>query len=568
MKKFTPQKMVGWYDAKQLFTTAIRAVLSSIFGSYADKRETIASITEEEVYNDYNTNEEIWVDYISDTGDGFDSTFTMAKLISYDEITVNQNNQEKILPRGKILVFGGDQVYPSPTREEYQNRFIGPMEAASPYDDDKAGADMYVVPGNHDWYDGLTNFAKIFCRKKKIGSFQTKQNRSYFAIKVRNNVWLWAIDIQLESDIDKPQLDYFNHVASEHMQKGDKIILCTAEPSWVYNTTRRVDKTYENLEYFEENCIKAKGMEQILTLTGDLHHYARYTAESEEGKVYHKITSGGGGAFLHPTHNLPDQLKEMHDGEFVLKKTFPEKKTSKRLIWGNLLFPIKNLSFGAFLAAVHLAMAWSLKTTSELDEDEADIFVQMRTMYEKNDFDFSSLLNRLITTFGHSFSAVLILGLFVLGFYKFCDSNSSKYKHIGFLGMFHGILHVVLMLFSLCIFTFVGISFLGLEPGRENVAGVIVQQLLFGGLLSGMLIGLYFIFTNLVLGIHDNEAFSALKNKDYKNFLRMHFKGNTLTIYPVGLRKTAKWTQPYIDKFETKDTIIPELIDDPIVIEL
>jgi uncharacterized membrane protein len=564
MKKFKPQKMVGWYDAQQLFTTAIRAVLSSIFGSYADKRETIASITDEEVYDHYNTTEELWVDYISDTGDGFDSSFTMAKLISFDEITVKENNTEKKLPRGKIVVFGGDQVYPSPTREEYQNRFIGPMEAASPFDEHKPGPDMYVVPGNHDWYDGLTNFTKIFCRKLKIGSFQTKQNRSYFAIKLKPNLWLWSIDIQLESDIDKPQLDYFDHVTSGHMNTGDKIILCTAEPSWVYKTSRKVDHTYENLEYFEENCIKAKGMEQILTLTGDLHHYARYTADAEDGKMYHKITAGGGGAFLHPTHNLPDQLKEMHDGEFILQKTFPEKKKSRRLVWGNLLFPAKNISFGIFLAVIHLSLAWSLKTASALDSEDGDLFLQVAAM--KN-MDITMLYSRLMESFGHSFSAMLILFLFVFGFYKFCDSNSSRFKYIGILGLIHGVMHVGLMLITLGIFTHVGPKYFGLTAGVQNITSVVIQQLLFGGGLSGVLLGFYFIFTNLVLGIHDNEAFSALKIGNYKNFLRMHIKDNTLTIYPIGLKKIAKWEHPYIDKFETKDRIEPQLIEEPIVIE-
>ena len=41
-------------------------------------------------------------------------------------------------------------------------------------------------------------------------------------------------------------------------------------------------------------------------LTGDDHHYARY--QSDDG-LKHKLTAGGGGAFLSATHHLRDPVK-------------------------------------------------------------------------------------------------------------------------------------------------------------------------------------------------------------------------------------------------------------------
>ncbi len=567
MKDFKPQKMVGWFDIQQLATTAIRAILSSIFGSYADKRETVASITKSEVYDDCGWDKELWLDYISDTGDGFNSTFTMAKLISSDQLAVQANDKEINLPRGKIAVFGGDLVYPTPTRQLYQDRFIGPLQAAAPRVEGGTEADMFVLPGNHDWYDGLTNFIKIFCRKHRIGSYRTRQDRSYFAIKLSHNTWLWAIDIQLESDIDKPQLDYFEFVASNNMKKGDKIILCTAEPSWIYNTSKRVDTTYINLEYFEKTCIVEKGFEQILTLAGDLHHYARYEEISESGKVRYKITSGGGGAFLHPTHNLPYKLNRMHDGDFELRKTFPDQKKSFKMAFGNLLFPIKNLSFGFFLAFIHLYLAWSIRISSSLDQDPGDILVQIRTMGLS---DIHQVNERLINSFANSFSAVTVLLLFAFGFYKFCDSNSSKLRFVGVAGLIHGLLHIALMLFSLWAFTYISYNMLeslNLVSDITIIMSVVLFTVLIGGFVSGLLVGLYLIFCNLVLGIHDNEAFSSMKIEGHKNFLRMHLKDNKLTIYPIGLKKIARW-KPELGSFITKDKLSPELIESPIVIDL
>ena len=71
--------MVGWFDMKQLSNTAVKASISSIFGSYPDKWETIASISELKIY-DYSNKPEFWLDYIADVGDGFDLTYTMATL--------------------------------------------------------------------------------------------------------------------------------------------------------------------------------------------------------------------------------------------------------------------------------------------------------------------------------------------------------------------------------------------------------------------------------------------------------------------------------------------------------
>src|SRR5688572_33074916 len=94
-KTFTPKKMVGWFDMKQLSNTAVKATLSSIFGSYADKRETIASISEFKIY-DYSGKGDLWLDYIADVGDGFDSTYTMAHLLSRSSLEIKTSKHNTI----------------------------------------------------------------------------------------------------------------------------------------------------------------------------------------------------------------------------------------------------------------------------------------------------------------------------------------------------------------------------------------------------------------------------------------------------------------------------------------
>ena len=107
---------------------------------------------------------------------------------------------------------GGDQVYPTASYDEYSNRLLKPYEAALPHVPALEAPDLYAIPGNHDWYDGLSNFSRIFCQKKWIGGWKTRQRRSYFAVKLPHNWWLWGIDIQLEGYIDEPQLNYFYEI--------------------------------------------------------------------------------------------------------------------------------------------------------------------------------------------------------------------------------------------------------------------------------------------------------------------------------------------------------------------
>lgn len=200
----------------------------------------------------------------------------MAKLLAEEELSLEHQGSSITTERGRLLIMGGDQVYPTATRDEYNNRMAGPYRAALPWTPEGKPPHLFAIPGNHDWYDGLTSFIRLFCQKRWIGGWQTQQSVSYFALKLPHKWWVWGIDVQLESDIDKPQLDYFNQVAKEEMQKGDRVILCTAEPSWVYAETKENPAAYHNLNYFEQNIIREHGGTLAMTLTGDLHHYCRY----------------------------------------------------------------------------------------------------------------------------------------------------------------------------------------------------------------------------------------------------------------------------------------------------
>ena len=303
--------MVDWFSPVELGRTGIRAVLAEVFGSYADKRELQAAL-HQSTDTPFTTPcarrvpecTEMWLDYVADVGDGFNTTFSVASLLSRDELEVEGVPQPT--PRADVLVLGGDQVYPSATRDNYRDRMAGPYAAALPMVNGHIPV-LFAIPGNHDWYDGLTSFTRQFCQRRTIGAWQTEQFRSYFAAKLIRNWWIWGIDIQLGTDIDYPQLRYFRDIAHQmekdanaRMAPDDpplRVILVTAQPSWVASDATRGERPgvigadpadFRALAFFLDEVIycadeqRRRRIEVAVVLSGDLHHYAHYARSDEK----------------------------------------------------------------------------------------------------------------------------------------------------------------------------------------------------------------------------------------------------------------------------------------------
>lgn len=604
-EKYKQPTMVNWYDPRQLSATALKALVSGTFASYADNRELQACLDLNKKSIDCSTDpeskeklKEIWIDFVSDTGDGFNSTYTVADLVAQSlkvKLDPNYTGDRKAeltdwnLPAGHLLILGGDQVYPTPSMDEYETRFKIPFSAASKthHPEDNINRKMFAIPGNHDWYDGLGNFIKLFCQRRRIGNWQTAQRRSYFALQLPHNYWLWAIDVQLNSDIDQPQKDYFQEMALNHMQHGDKIILCTSEPAWVYKVIHRKDASYKRLKFFEQiyitedryECTGGKKFKLVATLTGDLHHYSRYEEhkKTNEGIEYinHLITAGGGGAFLHPTHNLPQKLSGLDEkNDAILENTqfkdpemkmcFPSKKQSRKIADKILSFPIKNITFWITMTAIQLLLAWMLQSTTQHEEMA---FMQQLAVSGT----FSQFL---IIITQHLFlnPPVLIICLVVIaGMTTFTDNKAGKRNYQWF-GTLHGLVQLFSMFIFIWIFSWINISILGITSGVVYFFVYVIETFLLGGLTGSLIFGLYLWYSSLFLDIHINESFSSLGYPHFKNFLRIHIsqEGN-VTIYPIGIeRVVANWKQEGDGenlKFNSSETAQYYLIEPPIIIK-
>ena len=401
-----------------------------------------------------------------------------------------------MLPRGRALVMGGDEVYPVPTREEYENRFRGPYAAACPTSAAPA-PDLLAIPGNHDWYDGLTDFLRIFCAKREIGAWQTRQSRSYFAIQLPHRWWLLAIDIQLDTYIDDPQMAYFKRIA---LTQGDRVILVTGKPSWIKVKPNYDPDSHKNLQYFTEKVVHEAGAEVRVTLTGDLHHYCRY--RSEDGR-HDLITAGGGGAYLFPTHTMPPdiELPDEHGKQLYKQKAcFPLPAESKELTKGARRLPWLAPGLCGAIAGLYAVFAASLFAAFEVGPGWA-----------------------------LASAAVALTMLLSLVGYAAAETNAGKRR----LGTLHCVVHLGLAALPAALAVL-------LTDSAWAVLPVLAVAAPLGYLGGGFVFGQYLICSHRRAPKHANEVLACQGIPDYKNFLRLRLDEDGLTIYPIGVRRVPR----------------------------
>ncbi|MCI0489625.1 MAG: metallophosphoesterase [Blastocatellia bacterium] len=565
-------KMTPWFDPGELLRTGVRTLISTIFGRHSDYRliEALATGPEGEDFYDHtceyklsetgeyvsvkdrprNPKEAIWIDYVADTGDGWNSTYTIAYHLAQPSLKLKlpglKDEYETL--RGEVLVFGGDQVYPDPANRGYANRLVYPYKTALPHTE-APHPHLYAIPGNHDWYDSLVAFTRLFCQGRWLGGWRTEQRRSYFALKLPHGWWLLGTDVQLGGDIDLPQLEYFKRVAA-CVGDEDRIILCNAEPHWIFS---KIYKGYDaginnesNLAFLERKVLRKN---ISVALSGDLHHYRRHAREDDS----QKITAGGGGASLFPTHG-PD-VTEL-EGGFKLKACYPDMATSRKLCRRNLLFPLINKKFGIATGIFYLLTVWAVR--APIGETTA----------------FGEALSiTLATVLDRPFAGFWGLAM-VAGFILFTDTHSKWYKLIA--GSIHGLVHVLATFLIGWGAAYLTVSEMGLDSKPVLELALLAALVFAGGYLAGPLImGIYLLVSLNLFKRHSIEAFSSLRIEDWKNFLRLKIEPDgTLTIYPVGIRRVARrWKDragggagPEVLPDDDEATA-PELIEPPIVLK-
>jgi len=182
---------------------------------------------------------------------------------------------------------------------------------------------LFGIPGNHDYYDNLVGFNRMFRRPfhqndggvLHIPGYEPRQEASYVKILLPGDWELWGVD--LANGLDYRQWQYFG------ARVPDKLIVCVPTPPVTFDAVRVSDdpddpehKAYRRLFGVPEDAALAFDPKEVagqlkpgtcrLHLAGDDHHYARY---DEPSACAVSVVSGGGGAFLHPTEMSHHQVE-------------------------------------------------------------------------------------------------------------------------------------------------------------------------------------------------------------------------------------------------------------------
>jgi hypothetical protein len=319
-----------------------------------------------------------------------------------------------------------------------------------------------------------------------------------------------------------------------------------------------------------------------------------------------KVTAGGGGAFLHPTHDFDfrkfKKLKRIRRslnrskklGALILIKTiwnsptveflgalifmflvkynppktkgfslvndYPAFDESRKKDKKNFWFIWNNKTFGIFTAIIYAVLAWLMrgKINSSFSWKKA----------------FWTTVTQLIDTP----LATLLVIMMLVGLVFFTDSNSKWYKKIA--GTVHGLTHLA----AIFLFAWLGYLLNVWVVAKFNITDPAYQDIVWfcsvicvsalGGYCAGALImGMYLFVSLHIFGRHDNEAFSSLKIEDYKNFLRLHINSNgELTIYPLKIEKVPRTWNPVscesdVEYYTPADGDNPALIEEPVTIK-
>ncbi len=264
---------------------------------------------------------EAWIDFVADTGDDVSVSEAVARLVA-GTYEVEIDGEVKSLPRGDVLLLGGDLAYPVATVREITRRLLDPWNRVLAEDEDGRPRVLLGIPGNHDWYDGLDGFARLvqapcafegtphraealhpapdpnpvlawaeaFSRGEAVRKpgalalfgYEPVQRASYFRLPLAPGLELFAVDRQLRQ-VDPRQRAYFRVRGGAPAR-----LLVMPDPIRAWGEVRPNGA----------QALAALGIEPAkeptLVLTGDIHHYER----SAEGPSLH-VVSGGGGAFLH-----------------------------------------------------------------------------------------------------------------------------------------------------------------------------------------------------------------------------------------------------------------------------
>jgi hypothetical protein len=326
---------------------------------------------------------DVWIDFVADTGDDSEVSAAVAGMV-FAEFAL-QDGSGRVLPRGDLLIFGGDTAYPLSSAPEIARRLTHPWnEVLARLGPPARPRALLAIPGNHDWYDGLDGFARLFRRdplreradRTNDPAIREQLRLSESANPTESGRALGRLYRQLHLDeiagsftlAEQAVAEAFAVLTGRKVKRLSRLWLigyrAVQEASyWLLPLAPGldlwgVDRHLRSLDFrqrlfFDERRTSPPGARRILVspdpaiamgepntpgqqilkacglslksdptcyLTGDSHHYER----RQVGPSMHVI-AGGGGAFVHGT-----RLQRYPRGKKPAC-VFPDARTSRRL---------------------------------------------------------------------------------------------------------------------------------------------------------------------------------------------------------------------------------------------
>jgi hypothetical protein len=310
--------------------------------------------------------------------------------------------------------------------------------------------------------------------------------------------------------MDQPQFDYFTLIA-EGMPRDSKIILCSAEPGWLYTDTN--SKSWEITDYALGIANDAdRGLSVPIVMSGDTHHYNRYVGPNET----QFITSGGGGAFLHPTHQLEPTVNiallgvtqkltlASASNKGLEPAVYPSVDVSRRLVWKNWIFAITNWDFSILMGLVY----WLLAVAVTL----------------RDQWDMYGL-------------AAVIFGWSLIGYTT--NQEKSYRPTVLISSAIHASAHILVVIFAARYFASLNDAHFTLTGAWYSpwkwLGPLLLEMFPAGFLIGGSLFGWNMMLTCRYFRMNRNDAFSALRIGAYNNFVRLKIAQDRVDFFVVGL---------------------------------
>jgi hypothetical protein len=258
---------------------------------------------------------------LSDTGEGDGSQYAVAPVL------------ERAAGDTAFMVICSDVIYPAGGVSEYEDKFYRPYSGYP--------APIYGAPGNHDWYDDLTGFMLHFCgvdpkerppnpsrpggssrrllrflfwrRPRRASTRKVDRMKAlrpmpkqvarlpgpYYALDA-GPILLVAIDTGIIAGIDRDQGDWLRRISSA--SEKPKILL-TGKPLYVDGQYRPCCIEGGGTV---DDIVRVPSHNYVAVIGGDIHNYQRYPVTLADGRTIQHVVNGGGGAFLHATHKIPN----------------------------------------------------------------------------------------------------------------------------------------------------------------------------------------------------------------------------------------------------------------------